>query len=155
MDEWDQEKLEAVVNQKHGTEKNRPTDIICKFFLDAVERKQYGWCASLPFLQECGSQSVNPESLCSVCSCGPPCTVAGPLIHILTKCCATLQVLAVPEWQGVQVQACATPRLCAQEPDEGNASSADCSQSVCYTQECFGMLLLPHKPGQAGETLKS
>ena len=46
MDEWDQEKLEAVVNQKHGTEKNRPTDIICKFFLDAVERKQYGWCAS-------------------------------------------------------------------------------------------------------------
>ena len=50
MDEWDQEKLEAVVNQKHGTEKNRPTDIICKFFLDAVERKQYGWCASLPYL---------------------------------------------------------------------------------------------------------
>ncbi len=43
MDDWDQEKLEAVVNQKHGTERNRPTDIICKFFLDAVERKQYGW----------------------------------------------------------------------------------------------------------------
>jgi len=43
MDEWDQEKLEAVVKQKHGTEKNRPTDIICKFFLDAVEKKMYGW----------------------------------------------------------------------------------------------------------------
>ena len=51
MDEWDQEKLEAVVNQKHGTEKNRPTDIICKFFLDAVERKQYGWCAYVDPLQ--------------------------------------------------------------------------------------------------------
>ena len=45
MEEWDQDKLESVVKQKHGIEKNRPTDIICKFFLDAVERKQYGWCA--------------------------------------------------------------------------------------------------------------
>lgn len=48
MDEWDQAKLEAVVAQKHGAEKcnaNRATDIICKFFLDAVEGKQYGWCA--------------------------------------------------------------------------------------------------------------
>ena len=45
MEEWDQDKLESVVKQKHGIEKNRPTDIICKFFLDAVERKQYGWWA--------------------------------------------------------------------------------------------------------------
>ena len=48
MAEWDQEKLEAVVQQKHGAEKgnvNRATEIICKFFLDAVEAKQYGWCA--------------------------------------------------------------------------------------------------------------
>lgn len=48
MAEWDQEKLESVVAQKHGAEKgnaNRATDIICKFFLDAVEAKQYGWCA--------------------------------------------------------------------------------------------------------------
>ncbi len=44
MEEWDQDKLEQVVNQKHGAEKNRPTDIICKFFLEAVEKKQYGWC---------------------------------------------------------------------------------------------------------------
>ncbi len=47
MGEWDQEKLEAVVAQKHGAEKgnqvNKATDIICKFFLDAVEGKQYGW----------------------------------------------------------------------------------------------------------------
>ena len=43
MDDWDQDKLDEVVRQKHGTEKNRPTDIICKFFLDAVEKKTYGW----------------------------------------------------------------------------------------------------------------
>lgn len=43
MDDWDQEKLEEVVKQKHGTERNRPTEIICKFFLDAVEKKMYGW----------------------------------------------------------------------------------------------------------------
>ena len=46
MDDWDQEQLENVVNQKHGTEKpGNKTDIICKFFLDAVESKLYGWCA--------------------------------------------------------------------------------------------------------------
>ena len=45
MDDWDQEKLESVVTQKHGAEKGAltKTDIICKFFLDALERKQYGW----------------------------------------------------------------------------------------------------------------
>ena len=46
MDEWDQEKLESVVKQKHGAEKpSNQTEIICKFFLEAVEKKQYGWCA--------------------------------------------------------------------------------------------------------------
>ena len=44
MDDWDQDKLEDVVKQKHGTEKpSNKTDIICKFFLDAVENKMYGW----------------------------------------------------------------------------------------------------------------
>lgn len=46
MDDWDQDKLEEVVKQKHGTEQNRPTEIICKFFLDAVEKKMYGWCGT-------------------------------------------------------------------------------------------------------------
>ena len=45
MEDWDQEQLEKVVNEKHGAEKpSNKTDIICKFFLDAVENKQYGWC---------------------------------------------------------------------------------------------------------------
>ena len=48
MEEWDQDKLEDVVNQKHGAEKSAhtKTDIICKFFLEAVEKKQYGWWAA-------------------------------------------------------------------------------------------------------------
>ena len=47
MDDWDQDKLEDVVKQKHGAEKpSNKTDIICKFFLDAVESKLYGWSVS-------------------------------------------------------------------------------------------------------------
>lgn len=44
MEDWDQEKLEAAIAEKHGsTNKNRPTEIICKHFLDAIEKKQYGF----------------------------------------------------------------------------------------------------------------
>lgn len=45
MEDWDQETLERVVKEKHGNEKpTNTTNIICKFFLEAVEKKQYGWC---------------------------------------------------------------------------------------------------------------
>ena len=48
MDDWDQDKLEDVVKQKHGAEKpSNKTDIICKFFLDAVESKLYGWSVAV------------------------------------------------------------------------------------------------------------
>lgn len=45
MDNWDEKKLEEVVNQKHGeAEKKKPkTQIVCKFFLDAIENNKYGW----------------------------------------------------------------------------------------------------------------
>ncbi|KAJ3669149.1 hypothetical protein LUZ60_011099 [Juncus effusus] len=44
MEDWDQETLEKVVESKNKEyNKNKPTDIVCKHFLDAVERKQYGW----------------------------------------------------------------------------------------------------------------
>lgn len=44
MEDWDQETLEKVVKEKHGNEKPvNETKIICKHFLDAVERKLYGW----------------------------------------------------------------------------------------------------------------
>ncbi|KAK1415635.1 hypothetical protein QVD17_31419 [Tagetes erecta] len=44
MEDWDLETLEKVVESK-GKEynQNKPTDIVCKHFLDAVEKKQYGW----------------------------------------------------------------------------------------------------------------
>ena len=45
IDDWDQKKLEAVIQKKHGQEVNssNETQIICKHFLDAVEKKLYGW----------------------------------------------------------------------------------------------------------------
>ena len=44
MADWDQEKLEKVVGQRHGAQARQcQTDIICKFFLDAVEKGLYGW----------------------------------------------------------------------------------------------------------------
>ncbi|XVF55406.1 hypothetical protein PTKIN_Ptkin06aG0033600 [Pterospermum kingtungense] len=44
MEDWDQETLEKVVESKTKEYKqNKPTDIVCKYFLEAVEKKQYGW----------------------------------------------------------------------------------------------------------------
>ncbi|KPP76591.1 zinc finger CCCH domain-containing protein 15-like [Scleropages formosus] len=45
MDNWDEKKLEEVVNKKHGeTEKKKAkTQIVCKYFLDAIENSKYGW----------------------------------------------------------------------------------------------------------------
>ncbi|ANB14060.1 Tma46p [Sugiyamaella lignohabitans] len=42
MDKWDEEKLRSVVLSKHGNPKTT-TDIICKYFIDAVENGKYGW----------------------------------------------------------------------------------------------------------------
>ena len=43
MDSWDQAKLESVVKSKDNT--SNETKIICKYFLEAIENKKYGWCA--------------------------------------------------------------------------------------------------------------
>ncbi|KAG0496338.1 hypothetical protein HPP92_001029 [Vanilla planifolia] len=44
MEDWDQETLEKVVESKKSEyQQNKPTEIVCKYFLDAVEKKQYGW----------------------------------------------------------------------------------------------------------------
>ncbi|KAL9426433.1 hypothetical protein AB3S75_033253 [Citrus x aurantiifolia] len=44
MEDWDQETLEKVVESKNKEyQQNKPTDIVCKYFLEAVEKKQYGW----------------------------------------------------------------------------------------------------------------
>lgn len=42
MENWDEEKLRSVILSKHGNVKTT-TDIVCKFFVDAVENEKYGW----------------------------------------------------------------------------------------------------------------
>ncbi|XP_053992735.1 zinc finger CCCH domain-containing protein 15 homolog [Hylaeus anthracinus] len=54
MDKWDEDKLKEVVEKKHGASGNRPTtDIICKHFLEAVEKAKYGWFWECPSGQKC------------------------------------------------------------------------------------------------------
>jgi len=48
MEDWDEEKLNEVVNKKHAHEKANKTDIICKHFLDALEKSKYGWFWTCP-----------------------------------------------------------------------------------------------------------
>lgn len=44
MENWDADKLQEVVKQQETKYKlNKPTDIVCKFFLNALETKKYGW----------------------------------------------------------------------------------------------------------------
>ncbi|XP_054287006.1 zinc finger CCCH domain-containing protein 15 homolog [Macrosteles quadrilineatus] len=55
MENWDEAKLKEVVEKKHGEkEKKMPTtDIICKYFLDAVEKSKYGWFWQCPNGESC------------------------------------------------------------------------------------------------------
>lgn len=43
MADWDQDKLESVINRKALENDNKPTDIVCKFFLEAIDDQKYGW----------------------------------------------------------------------------------------------------------------
>lgn len=47
MDNWDEEKLRKVILSKHGNPKTT-TDIVCKFFIEAVENGKYGWFWNCP-----------------------------------------------------------------------------------------------------------
>lgn len=50
MDKWDQSKLEEVIAKKS----NRPTtDIVCKYFLEAVEKRKYGFFWECPNGRDC------------------------------------------------------------------------------------------------------
>lgn len=54
MDEWDQNKLEEVIKEKHGEKNNRQTSSqICKHFLKAVEKNVYGWFWECPNGDKC------------------------------------------------------------------------------------------------------
>lgn len=43
MENWDETKLKEVIDKKHAAEKTNATTIICKYFLEAVEKSLYGW----------------------------------------------------------------------------------------------------------------
>jgi len=53
MEDWDQDTLEDVVNKKHGATNTNKTDIVCKFFLDAIEKGLYGWFWNCPSGNKC------------------------------------------------------------------------------------------------------
>lgn len=56
MANWDEAKLNEVVNKKHGEDnikKKTTTEIVCKFFLEAVEKKTYGWFWACPNGDKC------------------------------------------------------------------------------------------------------
>lgn len=47
MDNWDEAKLRKVVLSKHGNPRTT-TDKVCKYFIEAVENKKYGWFWTCP-----------------------------------------------------------------------------------------------------------
>nr|CAG4645069.1 EOG090X0C5B [Leptodora kindtii] len=48
-EDWDEEKLKEVIHKKHSEADSKvKTEIICKFFLDAVEKNKYGWFWECP-----------------------------------------------------------------------------------------------------------
>jgi len=56
MADWDEAKLDDVINQKHGEDnkkKKTTTEIVCKFFLESVEKKTYGWFWNCPNGEKC------------------------------------------------------------------------------------------------------
>lgn len=50
MENWDEQTLRDAVEKKHGAANKTkpPTDIICKFFLEALENNKYGWFWECP-----------------------------------------------------------------------------------------------------------
>ncbi|GAM20581.1 hypothetical protein SAMD00019534_037560 [Acytostelium subglobosum LB1] len=49
METWDDDKLKKVIDNKRTTEnKNLKTAIVCKFFLEAIEDRKYGWFWECP-----------------------------------------------------------------------------------------------------------
>jgi hypothetical protein len=80
---WDMAKLASVVDAKHGNEKTATTtDIVCKHFLEAVEKQLYGWFWKCPiggatcqpgmFRHFAKVRLVHPGETCKYKHCLPP-----------------------------------------------------------------------------------
>jgi len=63
MADWDQNQLEEVVKKKHGASNaNKPkTDIVCKYFVEALEKSCYGWFWNCPNGDSCIYKHVLPQ----------------------------------------------------------------------------------------------
>lgn len=82
MENWDEAMLEEVVAKKHAeSDKLKPkTDIICKYFIDALESSKYGWFWQCPNGEQCiykhalppgfvlkkDQKKLNPEDMISL-----------------------------------------------------------------------------------------
>jgi hypothetical protein len=56
---WDEEKLRSVVGEKHAGQKVQST-IICKYFIEAVREKKYGWFWECPNGEGCHYRHALP-----------------------------------------------------------------------------------------------
>ncbi|KAH8983420.1 hypothetical protein EDB86DRAFT_3050416 [Lactarius hatsudake] len=59
MDKWDEEKLRSVILSKHGNPRTT-TDIVCKFFIEAVETQKFGWFWQCPSGESCQYRHALP-----------------------------------------------------------------------------------------------
>lgn len=59
MDQWDEEKLRSVVLSKHGNPRTT-TDIVCKFFIQAIESEKFGWFWECPNGESCQYRHALP-----------------------------------------------------------------------------------------------
>ncbi|KAF9001562.1 hypothetical protein BDQ17DRAFT_1490874 [Cyathus striatus] len=59
MDTWDDEKLRSVVLSKTGNPRTT-TDIVCKYFIDAIESQKYGWFWQCPNGDNCQYRHALP-----------------------------------------------------------------------------------------------
>jgi len=66
MDKWDQDKLELVVSQKDFHRPNA-TKIVCKYFIDSIEEKKYGWFWKCPNGKDCLYQHKLPPGYVLKC----------------------------------------------------------------------------------------
>ncbi|KAI0367954.1 hypothetical protein BV20DRAFT_949125 [Pilatotrama ljubarskyi] len=59
MDKWDEEKLRKVVLSKSGNPRTT-TDIVCKYFIQAIETEKYGWFWECPNGDSCHYRHALP-----------------------------------------------------------------------------------------------
>merc|ERR1711915_846432 len=60
-EDWDLDTLNEAIDKKHGAEKKQTTtDIVCKYFLDAVENGKYGWFWECPNGNTCKYRHALP-----------------------------------------------------------------------------------------------